>query len=166
MNKLKRYTIIGFFLVSIAGSLLHFVYEWSGNQRWIGYFSPVNESVWEHMKLCFFPMCLFSFFTSRKQKEEYPCISSALPAGILLSTYLIPVIFYTYSGILGKNYTFLDISTFILCVLFGFLTIYRVTLSCKLAPFSFFLKFLVFFTAVCFFLFTYYPPNIGIFLEP
>lgn len=166
MNRLNRYTLIGFFLVALAGSLLHFVYEWSGNNKIVGYFSPVNESVWEHMKLSFFPMLLFAIFMNYKLKEEYPCITSALLVGILLSTYLIPVIFYSYSGVLGKNYTFLDIATFILCVLLGFLAIHRVTISCTWTPYTFWLKLLVFGTMICFFLFTYYPPNIGIFLEP
>ena len=52
-------TIIGVIFVSAAGTLLHFVYSWTGNNSIIGLFAPVNESTWEHMKLLYFPMLLF-----------------------------------------------------------------------------------------------------------
>lgn len=38
-----------------VGALSHFFYEWSGGSTAAGIFFPVNESVWEHMKLVFFP---------------------------------------------------------------------------------------------------------------
>ena len=36
--------------IVIAGTLLHFVYGWSGRNLLVGLVSPVNESVWEHTK--------------------------------------------------------------------------------------------------------------------
>ena len=56
---LKTYTIIGVFFVLAAGSLAHFLYDWTGSNAIAGLFVPVNESVWEHMKLLFFPMHRF-----------------------------------------------------------------------------------------------------------
>ncbi|MEE1249078.1 MAG: DUF6512 family protein [Lachnospiraceae bacterium] len=166
MNKVKTYTIIGIVFVIIWGIISHFIYEWSGNNFILGFFFPVNESTWEHMKLCFFPMLLYSFYMNRKMKEDNPCITSSLLFGILLGTFLIPVIFYTYSGIIGKNYIFLDIATFIISILLAFISVYRLTLSCKISSFSFGLKICVLFVAVCFLIFTYYPPDIGIFMNP
>ena len=46
-------TIARILSVSLLGTLLHFTYRWSGRNPLI---APVNESVWEHMKLLFFPM--------------------------------------------------------------------------------------------------------------
>ncbi len=163
MNQLKCYTILGILFVIITGTLSHFVYEWSGYNFILGFFFPVNESTWEHMKLCFFPMLLYFFFMNKKLKGDYPCVTSALLFGILLGTFLIPMIFYTYSGILGQNYVSLDIATFILSVLLAFIAVYRLSLSCVLDSFSLCLKILVFLTAICFLVFTYYPPCIGLF---
>ena len=163
MNKLKRYTIIGIIFVLITGTIAHFVYEWSGNSFLLGFFFPVSESVWEHMKLSFFPMLLFSFYMNAKLQDDYPCVTSALLFGVLLSTLLIPVFFYTYSGILGHNNTFLDIAIFVVSVLLSFFAVYRLTLSCKMGPYTALLKLAVLAVAVCFFLFTYYPPDMGIF---
>ena len=166
MNTLKKLLIKGTIFVLITGVLSHFVYEWSGNMRLLGLFFPVNESVWEHMKLCFFPMLIASFYLNRKLASDYPCITSSLLFGVLLSTYLIPVLFYTYSGILGYHIAFLDISTFFASVILSFVAIYKLTISCRVASYTQFFKLLIFITAICFFLFTSRPPDLGIFIAP
>ncbi|MDD6811469.1 MAG: DUF6512 family protein [Lachnospiraceae bacterium] len=166
MNTLKRYTIIGIFFVLITGTIAHFLYEWSGNNFILGLFFPVNESTWEHMKLCFFPMLLYSFYIGKKARHDYPDITAALLCGIMLGTFSIPVLFYTYSGILGRNYLPLDIGTFIASVLLAFWAVYRLSVSHKQIWHTSLLRFCVIAVTVCFLLFTYYPPDIGIFANP
>ena len=166
MNKLKLYTVIGIVFVSIIGSLAHFVYGWSGENPVAALFFPINESTWEHMKLLFFPMLLYSVFMSSKLKASTPCSTSALLAGILFGTFLIPVFFYTYTGILGMNTLVLDIAVFILSVIFAFCLVYKLTLSCKAAKYNSLLKFLVFLMTLAFWVFTYFPPNIALFYNP
>lgn len=165
MNDLKRLSVIGFIFVAVAGTLFHFVYDWSGSNHLLGLFVPVNESTWEHMKLCFFPMLLFSFYMNAMLKDSYPCISDALPVGILTATFLVPVLFYTYSGILGRNIAALDIATFFISVLVAFVVIYRLTRSCR-TTFSTAAKLLLPVIFLCFLLFTYHPPGLGIFVSP
>lgn len=166
MNTLKRYTIIGIFFVLITGTIAHFLYEWSGNNFILGLFFPVNESTWEHMKLCFFPMLLYSFYMDKKVRHDYPGITAALLCSILLGTFSIPVLFYTYSGILGRKYLPLDIGTFFASVLLAFTIVYRLSVSHKQMRHTRLLRFCVIAVAVCFLLFTYYPPDIGIFANP
>ena len=150
----------------ITGTISHFIYEWSGRQFLLGFFFPVSESTWEHMKLCFFPMLIYSCFMNKRWKDAYPCVTSALLFGTLLGTFLIPVIFYTYTGIIGRNYLFLDIATFIISVLLAFLCVYRLTVSCKMFSHTYMLGSLVFVMAICFLMFTYLPPDLGMFIEP
>lgn len=166
MNQLKRYTITGIIFVIIFGTISHFVYEWSGHSFLLGFFFPISESTWEHMKLCFFPMLLYSFYMNKKLKGDYPCVASALSSGILLGTFLIPVIFYTYSGILGKHYAALDIATFMISVLLAFAAVRRRCASCEKERCALWLKSGVFALAICFVIFTYAPPDIGIFRVP
>ena len=166
MKNLKHYFIQGFLFVVITGSIAHFVYDWSGGNTLLGFLFPINESVWEHMKLSFFPMLLYSFYLNTKLENAYPCIRTASLFGVLLSALLIPVIFYTYSGILGHNYIILDIMTFVISVLLSFVVMYKLTLSCTLSSYKITLTILVLILAICFFIFTYRPINIGIFTEP
>ena len=69
MKQLKRCIIIGTIFVLILGTLSHFFYEWSNDNQIIGLFSPVNESVWEHMKLVFFPMLFYSIIAFQSLKN-------------------------------------------------------------------------------------------------
>ena len=166
MNSLKRFTIIGIILVLIAGTISHFVYDWSGQNVFVGFFFPVNESIWEHKKLVFFPMLLYSFYINQKMKDTNPCVTSSFLLGTLVGTALIPIIFYTYSGILGFNLLVLDLLTFALSVLSGFYAAYKATLSCRFASYERLLKIAVFLMAVAFFYFTYFPPDIAFFENP
>ncbi len=166
MTTLKHDTIIGFLFVLITGTISHFVYELSGNNVILGFFFPVNESTWEHMKLVFFPMLLYTFLVNQKRKHSNHCIVSSLLFGILVGTLLIPVLFYTYSGILGYHLFFLDLSTFFISVLAAFWTAYQTANSCCLAPYTSLLKILVFIMTILFFVFTYFPPDIALFTSP
>lgn len=166
MQLLKRYTIIGILFVIIAGSISHFVYGWSNHNTIVGFFFPINESTWEHMKLVFFPMLLYALFMNWKLKDSYPCISSALPLGILVGTFAVPVIFYTYTGILGKAYHLLNLLTFALSVLLGFYVVYTFAKSCKAQKYQSLLFLLMFAVIVAFLSFTYRAPDIGLFSNP
>ena len=166
MKQLKHFTTAGLIIVLIAGSLSHFVYEWTGNNPVAGLFTPVSESVWKHMKLLFFPMLFFSLFLIFRFRKDYPCIASAFFFGILAGTWLIPALYYAYTLLLGKDIFLLDISTFILSVLAAFLLSYRLTLSCRLNPFTTLLAGLICILFVCFLLFTRHPPDCEIFRDP
>ncbi len=57
-NKIKNYQIFSIVFTFILGTLLHFTYNLSGENIIVGSFSAINESVWEHLKLLYFPMLL------------------------------------------------------------------------------------------------------------
>ncbi len=165
MNRLKTYTLTGIVFVAVVGSLAHFVYGWSGQNPLAAPFFPVNESTWEHMKLVFFPALAYGLIMQSRLKNEYPCISSAVPAGILAGTFSIPVLFYTYTGILGFHTLILDIAVFILSVLITFAVIDTLTQSCRIHRGTG-LYLAVLLTAAAFVLFSYNPPSMGLFAEP
>lgn len=103
--------LMGFAVTALGGTILHFLYDWLGKAVWIAPFSGVNESTWEHMKLLFWPMFLYAvvqsfFFRDRK---DFWCIKLK---GILLGLILIPVIFYTYNGVIGKSPDWINILIF------------------------------------------------------
>ena len=60
-----RYVLL-FLITAAAGTALHFVYErvpvWP-----LAVFSPVRESLWEHVKLLFWPYLLCAFYLRRKE---------------------------------------------------------------------------------------------------
>ena len=54
-KRLFYWELAGALFTAAMGTLLHFVYDWSGGWGAAAAFSAVNESTWEHMKLLFFP---------------------------------------------------------------------------------------------------------------
>lgn len=166
MKSLKRHTVLGFFFVLLAGTLAHFLYDLSSNNYLVGLFTPVNESIWEHMKLLFFPMLLYSLFMACRLKGKNPCIISSLCLGMLTGTTLIPVLFYAYTSLLGRDFFILDIGIFILSTLTAFLLSYRLTLSCRADPYTTLLCIMVCILFLCFLFFTFHPPDLAIFADP
>lgn len=166
-NTLKHSHVIGFIFTIATGSLLHFLYKWSEGNPFIAGFAPVNESTWEHLKLLFFPVFIYSLFEFAYIGRNYKNYFMSMFTGILAGMAAIVVLFYTYSGIIGQNCVVMDILIFIIGVLVTYL------LSCKLIinqrkfisnPWVglFFLLVLV----LIFVTFTYNPPHIPLFLDP
>ena len=114
MSKLAKWQVGGFAFTSVLGTLLHFPYDICGKSIILAPFSAVNESTWEHMKILFIPMLIFAFIENKFIGNRYPDLFSAKLLGILLGLILIPVLFYSYTGIIGKSIDFINISIFFL----------------------------------------------------
>ena len=163
MKNIKVWFIVGFIFTSVLGTLSHFFYDWSGQNPLIGLISPVNESTWEHMKLIFFPMLFFSLFISARMKEAAPSLSGALVLGNLLGTLSIPVLFYTYTGILGQNYMIADLAVFFAAVLAAWSTVWKLRDSAKVFRCRIFLYGLAVLLCLLFFVFTFRVPGLPLF---
>lgn len=157
---------LGFAVVSLGGTVLHFLYEWLGEARWIAPFSGVNESTWEHMKLLFWPALLFAvvqrFFF--REREDFWCVKVR---GILLGLIAIPVLFYTYNGVVGKSPDWINVVIFFLAAALTYLYETRLfngeRLRCR-SPKGAVATLCV--LAVLFGVFTFLTPEIGIFMDP
>ncbi len=165
MKSLKCFCVLGVVLTSILGIIFHFVYEWSGKNFFVGLFTPVNESTWEHMKLIFFPMLVYALTVGKKMEKTYPCIYDAVFSGILMGLAMIPTLFYTYTGILGFNVGWLNIAVFIFSVLAAYVVAYREAEKCTEED-SNVLRYVVYALIVAFMVFTVYPPELGLFAAP
>ena len=108
---------IAFIIIGILGTLGHFFYEWSNKNALIGMFFPVNESVWEHLKLIFFPTVIYSIFeyiTMKKKPQNYiPTTAIGLYCGI----FTIIAIYYISNGILGVNVDFINIISYYIALI-------------------------------------------------
>ncbi len=158
--------LMGFAVTSLGGTLLHFLYDWLGEAIWIAPFSGVNESTWEHMKLLFWPMLLFaavqSFFF--RERKNFWCVKLR---GILLGLAFIPVLFYTYNGVIGKSPDWLNIAIFFVSAAAAFLYETRLfnadKTPCKSSKLALGALCVI---ALLFVTFTFAPPLIGIFKDP
>lgn len=165
MSSLKYFCSIGAILTIILGTISHFVYDWSGERFLVGLFFPVSESTWEHMKLLFFPMFTYALLAGKLVEGKYPCIYNAMFNGILAGLIMIPVLFYTYSGVLGFNVDWLNITVYVVSVLTAYYVVYRMAQKCTEKE-SKVLRYLMYGLILAFMIFTVYPPKLGIFVSP
>lgn len=169
MRSLKGIHVAGAVFTVLAGTLLHFVWEWSGRSNLTAVFSAVNESTWEHLKLLFFPFVLFSAMEYGIYGKYRDCFFTAKARGVLLGMLTIVVVFYTYTGVLGENYFPLDIGTFLLGVAVSYLYSYQYLhdfLNSCSGGMELFSLLTILAVAVAFGVFTFYPPDLGLFRPP
>jgi hypothetical protein len=97
------YELIGMFFIIILGSLLHFTFELSGHQAIVGVFSAVNESVWEHLKLSYWPALAYALIEYRYLKKLTNNFITAKTVGIYLMPILITIFFYAYTAVIEDS---------------------------------------------------------------
>jgi len=157
------FELLSTIFIIFLGFILHFLYEWSGENILIGTFSSVNESTWEHLKLLFFPL-LITISIGYFYFKDYPSYLCVKTKGLLLGMIFIVIFFYTYSGILGYNIPILDIGSFIIAVIISeYYTYKKINLShCNKVVDLIILTVL----SLSFFIFTFNPPMIDLFKDP
>ncbi|WP_077366995.1 DUF6512 family protein [Anaerosalibacter sp. Marseille-P3206] len=165
-KKVNKWEYFGILWIIIVGLLLHFTYKWSNNSMIVGIFSPVNESVWEHLKLGYWSLILFSIL-------EYPFINRYIDSfflgkalGIITLEAVIIIIFYSYTAIIKKNILWVDVSAYfvgtILCQLVS-KSIIKKRVSKVAEIIGLILLILIGFVLIYF---TFYPPKLPIFMDP
>ena len=155
----------GFSVTAFGGTVLHFLYDWLGAPAWIAPFSGVNESTWEHMKLLFWPMLLFAIVQSFFFKE-YECFWCVKLRSILTGVSLIPILFYTYNGVIGKSPDWINITIFFVSAAVAYLheaRLFRSGTPCR--PKKAAIAALCVLAAL-FAVFTFKAPELGIFKDP
>lgn len=167
-KRVLRSEWLGFLFVALAGTVLHFVYDWTGGSPLAAAFSAVNESTWEHMKLLFVPFFLFTMVQFVFFAEPLRNFLAAKTAALLLGLLAIPTLFYTLSGMFGETPAWVNIAIFYLADALCFLASYQLLLrgalrrgAAQLAGFV-----VLWLLAFAFIYFTYRPPHLPLFLPP
>lgn len=164
MKKLRKKEIIGFIFTAVLGTLLHFTYNWSSKNGFVALFSAVNESTWEHLKLLFIPAAIFGvieYFTDGRELQGFLTVKAV---GIWVGMLSIVVLYYTYTEIIGRNFMWLDILIFFIgCAV---ISLYILKYANRIFGSNFAGILLLIVSTIAFFVFTYFPPDIGLFRVP
>lgn len=167
MNKyILKWELTGIVFVFLFGALLHFVFEWSNESRIVAAFASVNESVWEHFKQGFWPMCLYAaleFGFIRKHTNNF---LSAKAVAVYVIPAVTALIFYAYTAIIGNEILIVDILIFAVAITVGQLISYKIMTVDTLPKYANYVS-LVFILvlAIILILSTFYPPHLPIFLD-
>ncbi len=166
MNGIFIYTVVGVVLVSILGCLSHFAYEWLGNNPIFAFLFATNESIFQHIKIFVMPYFVygvFEYFAYGKMIQNF------IPVKVfssLLGMLFIPVFYYSYSGFLGFNLVWVDISIYFIAVIIAFYISYKkmnqTFLTSRTDNIVWFIVLIVIILSMI--VFSYYTPKLGLFI--
>lgn len=157
----------GFVFTSVLGTLLHFLYDISGQSIIVAPFTAINESIWEHMKLLYFPMLIWLLVEYRFFANQIPNFRCAKLRGFFVGLLLIPVIYYTYTGAFGVFADWFNILIFFIVAATAYISETKYVASdkkCLLSPKISFAIILI--IGFFFVIFTFSPLGIPLFQDP
>jgi len=164
-KSLLFYEIIGIFFILLVGSMLHFTFELSGNNKIVAAFSAVNESVWEHLKMGFWPAVLYAGIEYRKFKSANNFLFAKF-IGIYMIPISIVVLFYSYTAFTEHNLV-MDILIFVFAVIIGQTASYKLLKARNVPKWFGTLSLIALISlGIAFVVMTFYTPQLKIFMDP
>ena len=165
---MKKIKIIATFIIFLLCFLYHFMYDLSPNFLFSIIF-PVNESIWEHMKLFYFSIITWSiveYFLFKKKNIKYNnfipqvFITTYLSIIVYLFLYYIVFCFIKESFLITILLMFLDIA-FVEYIGYKILNENKFTNKFKITSIFFLILGILVFA-----LFTHYPIRCELFFDP
>jgi hypothetical protein len=102
MKRIDRAAFWGIPALFLLAAVFHFLYGWSGQSPAVGLLAPVNESVFEHMKMMALPAALWWGLWGLKTPRPGAWYTAGLAAAVT-SALAVPLLFYGYTGALGRE---------------------------------------------------------------
>ena len=156
----------GWIVIFLLGSMFHFLYDWSGENFMIGLVAPVNESIWEHLKMALFPNIIYwsiYYFIYRDSLDKNHWFTGLLVA-MITAMILIVTLYYAYTQALGVELVVVDILIFLVAILGGQHMAKHVYVHFKQMPFIYAIIGVVL-VVILFVYWTLSPPKLPIFLD-
>lgn len=166
-KKLLTWEMLGILFAFMLGSLLHFTFELSGSWGPMALISGVNESVWEHLKIGFWPAFVWGvielFVFGKKIKNFF----FAKAISYLIIPFTIVTLFYGYTTIFNIESLAIDIVIFFIAVAAAQIVSYRLMLMTeKKISLNVLGAVIIIINIILFSLLSYFPPKCPIFKDP
>ena len=160
------FMIISIVIISLFGTLSHFLYDISNHNKFVGLFSAVNESTWEHIKIALTPTLFWSLIDGLIYGSN-PNYFLAKLISLIIIIILMPLLFYGYKIIFKKEFFVLDIMIFYIVIITSQLLFYYLL---KINHISFLYQYLscvgVFFVFGGYMIHTLLPAETFLFKDP
>ena len=109
--------LVVFGLTALVGSGLHFLYTWSPNLLF-AILAPVRESVWEHLKLVFWPMLAALLLCTHRDRDR----RAGWYLGLLVAGALLLLYGWVYNIRMAQANVVVDVSAYVVILALGFAT--------------------------------------------
>ncbi len=170
-NAVRKWLLIGIPVLFGFGFLMHYIYKLSGNSPIVGIFAPVNESVWEHLKLSFWPIIIWwvlgYIIIDRKHNVSVGKWITSCTVAQLVCPLVILCFYYAYTGAFGIESMILDIFSLLLGLAAAHGLAYHIYKYSRPGRYCMYISITVLILlAVLFTVFTFKPPHIPLFKNP
>lgn len=159
----RRYAVAAI-MAAGAGCGLHFLYDALPNPL-TALISPINESVWEHLKLLYFPTLAAALVLSARDRLPQRFWSGFFAALLVPPTALCGAFYLLGAGFCVES-TVLDILLYFIAMFLGFYMAYRLRKSGRWAAATPWLLLPVTLYGAALILFSFAAPDLPIFLAP
>ena len=116
MKQLSKKMLAVFVAATLIGSCMHFLYSIFPNPV-TALFSPVNESLWEHLKILFWPYLVSALYLTKG--GEKGCRTPWFYSLLIISALML-VLGYVYHIALCGDRLAIDVGIYVLCMALGF----------------------------------------------
>ena len=132
------FVIISIICISVIGTLSHFLYDISNHNKFVGLFTAVNESTWEHIKIALTPTLLWGLIDGFIYGEEMNYFF-AKAISLLSIIIIMPLLFYGHKHVAKKDYFVFDIISFYIVIICSQLIFYFLL---NMSPVNFYIHYL------------------------
>ena len=164
---LKRLKVIDVFIIFALCFLTHFIYSWFPNTLFSIFF-PVNESIWEHMKMLFSAIIIFSvvdFILLKVFEIEYRNFITSIFLSAVLSIIIFLAIYLPLYYFIGENMV-LNLTVLFVSIVFSQAVSYFVLESKDYGLLNYVSLIGIIFSYIVFGILTYYPSTEDLFYDP
>ena len=166
-RKNGRLQLLGIAACFAMAFLVHFLYDWTGENVWAGIFASANEIVWEHGKILLLPFALWSIVEFVLEKPPMRRFVIAKAAALYAMLFFMIVFFCLYTAILGDNVLMIDILSTLGLIVLGFWISDSLLKSGSNVDRWFTVSvFALVLLVVMYLSFTVNPPHVGLFEDP
>jgi len=166
-KKILTWEMLGILFTFMIGAFLHFTFELSGFWEPMALISGVNESVWEHLKIGFWPAFVWGiieFFIFRKKVKNF---FFAKAISYLILPVIIVTLFYGYTLIFNIESLAIDIVIFFIAIAVAQIVSYRLMLMReRKISLNVLGAVIIIINIILFSLLSYFPPKCPIFKDP
>ncbi len=151
-------------ITALIGTGWHFLYDWLPFQL-VGMVAPVNESVWEHLKLLFWPFLLACPFLVQRGRNAQRAWGACFAAMLLMPALLLGIYYPLRAGF-GVQTEMMPIVLYYLVLAAGFWITHRLSGVAAMERWAGVLLMAVGFYVACLIVFSVAAPPLPIFQAP
>ncbi|WP_423738991.1 DUF6512 family protein [Clostridium cibarium] len=170
MKRIQNIILLGIPLIFILACIFHFLYDVTGKSTIAAIIFPINESIFEHLKLALYPTIFYWLFAYIINYKYYNINLSKWIIGctcsLILNILIILSCYYIFKGAFNYSSFFLDICSILVSTGLGQLVSLHVYKNIHNIKLPLIISLILILSLIILFtFFTFNPPELPLFID-